>query len=64
MPVLTLINRAGECVVGTGKSAIEQYPVLATKKELQWFLGLVGYYILTMVASLTDFLKGKAKYIW
>ena len=51
-------------------TAIMQYLVPATKKELQRFLGLVGYYcsfcknFSTVVAPLTDLLKGKAKYIW
>ena len=51
-------------------TAIEHYPVPTTKKELQWFLGLVGYYrsfcrnFSTVVAPLTDLLKGKVKYIW
>lgn len=51
-------------------TAIEQYPVPTTKKELLRFLGLVGYYrsfcknFSTVVAPLTNLLKGKAKYIW
>ena len=50
--------------------AVEQYPVPTTKKELMCFLGLVGYYrtfcrnFSTVVAPLTDLLKGKAKFIW
>lgn len=51
-------------------TAIEQYPVSTTKKELICFLGLVGYYrsfckyFSTMVAPLTDLLKARAKYVW
>ena len=65
-------------VVGQGQlrpvqakvSAIAKYPVPANKKELQRFLGLVGYYrsfcesFSTVAAPLTDLLKGKAIYIW
>lgn len=42
----------------------------ATKKELQRFLGLVGYYrsfcknFSTAVVPLTDLLKGEEKYVW
>ena len=63
-------------VVGQGQvrpvdakvQAVEQYPVPTTKKEL--ILGLVGYYrsfcrnFSTVVAPLTDLLKGKAKFVW
>ena len=51
-------------------SAIAKYSVPANKKELQRFLGLVGYYcsfcksFSTVAAPLTDLLKGKAKYVW
>ena len=50
-------------------SAIAKYPVPANKKELQRFLGLVGYYrsfckSFSTVAPSTDLLKGKAKYVW
>ncbi len=50
--------------------AVKQYRVQATKKELMHFLGLVGYYrsfcrnFSTVVAPLTDLLKGKAKFVW
>lgn len=51
-------------------TAISEYPVPATKKELMRFLGLVGYYrcfcrnFSSVVAPLTDLLKTKAKFIW
>ena len=51
-------------------TAVEQYQVPTTKKELMRFLGLVGYYrsfcrnFSTVVAPLTDLLKAKVKYIW
>jgi len=50
--------------------AIDEYAPLLTKKALMRFLGLVGYYrcfcrnFSTVVAPLTDLLKGKAKYVW
>ena len=50
--------------------AVAQYPAPTTKKELMRFLGLVGYYrsfcknFSTVVAPLTDLLKGKAKFVW
>lgn len=64
-------------VVGQGQvwqvqakvTAIEQYPVPTTKKELMCFLGLVGYYcsfcknFSTAVAPLTDLLKARARYL-
>ena len=65
-------------VVGQGQvrpvdakvQTVEQYPVPTTKKELMRFLGLVGYYrgfcrnFSTVVAPLTDLLKGKVKFVW
>ena len=65
-------------VVGQGQvrpiqakiSAIQNYPVPTTKKELMRFLGLVGYYrnfcrnFSSVVAPLTDLLKARAKYVW
>lgn len=51
-------------------SAIAEFPVPTTKKELMSFLGLVGYYrcfcwnFSTVVAPLTDLLKAKSKFIW
>ena len=51
-------------------SAVEEFPVPTTKKELMRFLGLVGYYrcfcqnFSTVVAPLTDLLKTKSKLIW
>lgn len=65
-------------VVGNGKvrpvqakvQAIQDFPFPTTKKELMRFLGLVGYYrsfccnFSTVVAPLTDLLKGKTKFIW
>lgn len=50
--------------------AVEKFPQPTTKKELQWFLGLVGYYrsycknVSSVVFPLTELLKGKAKCIW
>ena len=58
------------CPVHAKVSAVEEFPVPTTKKELMRFLGLVGYYrcfcrnFSTVVASLTDLLKTKSKYIW
>ena len=65
-------------VVGQGQvrpvdakvTAVVQYPAPTTKKELMRFLGLVGYYrsfcsnFSTVVAPLTDLLKGRAKFVW
>lgn len=65
-------------VVGNGEvrpiqakvQAIQNFPSPSTKKELMRFLGLVGYYrsfcrnFSTVVAPLTDLLKGKAKFVW
>ena len=50
--------------------AIDHFPAPVTKKELMWFLGMVGYYrafcknFSTVVIPLTDLLKGKALFIW
>lgn len=50
--------------------AVHKFPPPTTKKELMRFLGLVGYYrsfcknFSSVVAPLTDLLKGKAEYIW
>lgn len=50
--------------------AVVKYPTPATKKELMHFLGLVGYYrsfckfFSTVVAPLTDLLKGRVKFVW
>lgn len=50
--------------------AIDDIPTPTTKKELMRFLGMVGYYrcfcrnFSTVVAPLTDLLKGKTKYVW
>ena len=50
--------------------AIDSYPVPTTKKELMRFLGLVGYYrafcrnFSSVVAPLTDLLKGKVPFVW
>jgi len=49
--------------------AVMQFPAPGTKKELMRFLGLVGYYrsfcknFSTVVAQLTDLLKGKVKFV-
>lgn len=65
-------------VVGNGEvrpvqakvQAIKNVLPLMTKKGLMRFLGLVGYYrsfcrnFSTVVAPLTDLLKGKTKFIW
>ena len=56
--------------VGAKVQAVAQFPPPTTKKELMRFLGLVGYYrsfcrnFSTVVAPLTDLLKGKAKFVW
>ncbi len=50
--------------------AIDHYPPPSTKKELMRFLGMVGYYrcfcenFSTVVAPLTDLLKGKVPFVW
>ena len=50
--------------------AIENFPQPVTKKELQRFLGLVGYYrsfcknVSTIVFPLTELIKAKVKCIW
>ncbi|XP_039514899.1 uncharacterized protein LOC120469791 [Pimephales promelas] len=65
-------------VVGQGRvapvqdkvRAVERYPQPTTKKELQRFLGLVGYYrsfcknFSTVVCPLTELLKAKVKFVW
>ncbi|KAJ8338705.1 hypothetical protein SKAU_G00354910 [Synaphobranchus kaupii] len=50
--------------------AISNYPVPTSKKELMRFLGMAGFYrgfcsnFSSVVAPLTNLLKGKALYIW
>ena len=50
--------------------AVSKFPQPTTKKELQRFLGLVGYYrsfcknFSSVVYPLTELLKGKAKFVW
>lgn len=50
--------------------AIDQFPTPTTKKELMWFLGMVGYYrgfcknFSTVVAPLTKLLSSKVKFDW
>ena len=50
--------------------AIAEYPAPTTKKELQRFLGLVGYYrsfcknFSTVVFPLSELLKAKLKFVW
>lgn len=65
-------------VVGQGQvhpvsvkvQAVVQYLAPTTKKELMCFLGLIGYYwsfcrdFSTVVAPLTDLLRGKEKFVW
>lgn len=65
-------------VVGQGKvcplrakvQAIDDYAPPETKKDLMRFLGLVGFYrcfcrnFSTVVAPLTNMLKGKVKFVW
>ncbi len=61
-----VVGQGNVCAVQAKVSATEEYPVPTTKKELQRFLGLVGYYrsfcknFSTVVAPLTDLPKGKA----
>ena len=72
--LLTYLGR----VVGQGNvvpvqakvQAVSEFPPPTTKKELQRFLGLVGYYrsfcrnFSTVVFPLTELLKGGAKFVW
>ena len=65
-------------VVGQGEvrpvrakgTAIDGFPRPSTKKELMRFLGMIGYYLSfcvnfsTVVASLTNLLKGKTQFNW
>ena len=65
-------------VVGQGEvrpvrakvTAIDGFPRPSTKKELMRFLGMIGYYrsfclnFSTVVASLTNLLKGKTQFSW
>lgn len=65
-------------VVGQGQvaavdakvAAVAEYPLPTTKRELQRFLGLVGYYrsfcrnFSTVVSPLTDLLRAMARFIW
>lgn len=50
--------------------AVEHFPRPTTKKELQRFLGLVGYYrsfcknFSTVVFHMTELLKAKVKFVW
>lgn len=50
--------------------AVTKYPQPTTKKELERFLGLVGYYqsfcknLSTIVFPLTELPKAKAKFVW
>ncbi len=74
MATVTYLGR----VVGQGRvapvqskvMAVAEYPCPTTKKELQRFLGLVGYYrsfcknFSTVVFPLTELLKAKAKFVW
>lgn len=65
-----IVGQGRVCVLEDKVRALGQYPALTTKKELQRFLGLVGYYrnfcknFSTMVAPLTDLLKGKVWFVW
>ncbi len=65
-----VVGQGHVCPVSAKVDAVEQYPVQATKKELMRFLGLVGYYrsfcrnFSTVVAPLTNLLKGEQKFIW
>lgn len=74
MATVTYLGR----VVGQGRvapvqakvMAVSKYPQPTTKKELQKFLGLVGYYrsfcknFSTVVFPLTELLKAKMKFLW
>ena len=50
--------------------AIDRFPPPTSKKELMRFLGMAGYYrsfctnFSTVVAPLTNLLKGTVKYVW
>lgn len=65
-----VVGQGKVCAVQAKVSAIHKYPVPTTKKELQRFLGLVGYYcsfcrnFSTVVAPLSDLLKGTACFVW
>lgn len=68
--LVKVVGQGKVCAVQAKVSAVEEYPVPTTKKELQRFLGLVGYYrsfcknFSTVVAPLTDLLKGNTQFIW
>lgn len=65
-----VVGQGKVCPVRAKVQAIDNFPVPSTKKELMRFLGMIGYYrkfcenFSTVVAPLTDLLKGKQKYDW
>lgn len=65
-----VVGQGRVCAVQAEVDAVERYPVPTMKKELQRFLGLVGYYcsfcknFSTVVAPLTDLLKRSTRFIW
>ena len=65
-----VVGQGRVCAVQAKVSAVERYPAPTTKKELQRFLGLVGYYrsfcknFSTVVAPLTNLLKGNTRFVW
>lgn len=65
-----VVGQGKVCPVRAKVQAIDNFPVPSTKKELMRFLGMIGYYrkfcenFSTVVAPLTDLLKGKRKYEW
>lgn len=65
-----VVGQGRVCPVRAKVQAIDDYTVPTTKKELMRFLGLVGHYrcfcrnFSTVVAPLTNLLKGKVKFEW
>lgn len=65
-----VVGQGQVCPVRAKVLAIDHFPPPTTKKELQRFLGMVGYYrnfcsnFSTVVSPLTDLLKGGAKFVW
>lgn len=65
-----VVGQGQVLVVRAKVMAMAEFPQPVTKKELQQFLGLVGYYrsfcrnFSTVVSPLTDLLRAQAKFVW